>query len=61
MNRYTPSQTKTLQRIQIAQQTATYLATGGIIQSVDHTHNESWRNRENDRNNRYTRGDFKRL
>lgn len=61
MNRYTPSRVKALQRAQIERDVQAFLAAGGIIQSVDHTHNESWRNRAGDRNNRYTRGDFKRL
>lgn len=61
MKRYALPTTKTMQRTQLEQDVRAFLAQGGTIQRVDYTYNESWRHRERDRNNRYTRGDFKRL
>lgn len=61
MNRYAIPLSKATQREQLERDTRVFLERGGSVQFVDHTHNESWRHRERDRNNRYTRGDFKRL
>lgn len=61
MNRYAPQPSKTRQRDQIERDVQAFIASGGRIQVLDHTHNQSWRHRERDKNNRFTRGDFSRL